>query len=141
MLSPLKALLDGLRVEDLEAESLATPNTLYWLARPSSEIERLLDRTERLERVVKRYEADATKSTEMEGIVREKRRDLDERLKPDLIKELKNGFRQGQFIFRGNAHAADQRIDRLGRLFSVEVVGHHSQSVHTFPEGETRCCR
>jgi hypothetical protein len=122
MLSPLKALLDGLRVEDLEAESLATPNTLYWLARPSSEIERLLDRTERLERVVKRYEADVTKSTEMEGIVREKRRDLDERLKPDLIKELKSGFRQGQFIFRGNAHAADQRIDRLGRLFSVEVA-------------------
>jgi len=122
MHSPLKALLDGLRVEDLEAESLAPPNTLYWLARPSSEIERLLDRAERLERVVKRYEADAMKSTEMEGIVREKRRDLDERLKPDLIKELKSGFRQGQFIFRGNAHAADQRIDRLGRLFSVEVA-------------------
>jgi hypothetical protein len=58
----------------------------------------------------------------MEGIVREKRRDLDERLKPDLIRELKSGFRQGQFIFRGNAHAADQRIDRLGRLFSVEVA-------------------
>jgi hypothetical protein len=70
MISSLKALLDGVRAEDLEAESLATPNTLYWLARPSSEIERLLDRIERLERVVKRYEADSTKSPEMEGIVR-----------------------------------------------------------------------
>ena len=121
MISPLKALLDGVRAEDLEAESLATPNTLYWLARPSSEIERLLDRIERLDRVVKRYETDSTKSPEMEGIVREKRRDLDERLKPIIVQELKNGLRQGQFIFRGNAHAADQRMDRLGRLFSAEV--------------------
>ena len=121
MISPLKALLDGVRAEDLEAESLATPNTLYWLARPSSEIERLLDRIERLDRVIKRYETDSTKSPEMEGIVREKRRDLDERLKPIIVQELKNGLRQGQFIFRGNAHAADQRMDRLGRLFSAEV--------------------
>src|SRR5262249_49339466 len=58
----------------------------------------------------------------MEGIVREKRRDLDEHLKPDLIKELRSGFRQGQFIFRGNAHAADQRVDRLSRLFSAEIA-------------------
>jgi hypothetical protein len=121
MISPLKALLDGIHAEDLEAESLATPNTLYWLARPSSEIERQLDRIERLHRVVKRYEADSTKSSEMEGIVREKRRDLDEHLKPELVKELKNGFRQGQFIFRGNAHAVDQRENRLSRLFSVEL--------------------
>jgi hypothetical protein len=121
MISPLKALLDGIRVEDLEAESLATPNTLYWLARPSSEIERQLDRIDRLRRVVERYEADTAKSKEMEGIVREKRRDLDEHLKPELVKELKNGFRQGQFIFRGNAHAVDQRENRLSRLFSAEL--------------------
>jgi hypothetical protein len=121
MVSPLKALLDGIRVEDIEAESLATPNTLYWLARPSSEIERMLDRIERLRRVVERYEADSTKSAEMEGIVREKRRDLDERLKPALVQELKSGFRQGQFIFRGNAHAVDQRENRLSRLFSGEL--------------------
>ncbi len=121
MISPLKALLDGVRAEDLEAESLATPNTLYWLARPSSEIERLLDRIVRLERVVSRYEADPTKSNEMTEVVREKRRELEEVLKPVLIQELKGGFRQGQFIFRGSAHAADQRIDRLGRLFAAEV--------------------
>jgi hypothetical protein len=121
MISSLKALLDGIRVEDLEAESLATPNTLYWLAPPSSEIERQLDRIERLRRVVERYEADTTKSTEMEGIVREKRRDLDESLKPELVKELKNGFRQGQFVFRGNAHAVDLRENRLSRLFSAEL--------------------
>ena len=121
MISPLRALLDGVRADDLEAESLATPNTLYWLARPSSEIERLLDRIVRLERVVSRYETDPAKSKEITDIVREKRRDLDEKLKPELIRELKSGFRQGQFIFRGNAHAADQRVDRLGRLFADEV--------------------
>jgi hypothetical protein len=122
MVSSLRALLDGVRADDLEAESLATPNTLYWLARPSSEIERQLARIEQLERVVKRYEADSTKTKEMADIVHEKRRDLEERLKPALIQELKSGFRQGQFIFRGNAHAADQRVDRLGRLFAAEVA-------------------
>jgi hypothetical protein len=121
MISPLKAWLDGVSAEDLEGESLATSNTLYWLARPSSAIERLLDRIVRLERVVSRYEADPAKSKELTDVVREKRRELDEILKPELIQELKTGFRQGQFIFRGNAHAAEQRIDRLGRLFSTEV--------------------
>ncbi len=121
MISPFKAHVDGVSLEDLEAESIATPTTLYWLAQPSGKIETLLDRVIRLERVITRYESDPSASKELTDVVREKRRELDERLKPELVNELKAGFRQGHFVFLGSAHAADGRIDRLGRLFQAEV--------------------
>ena len=121
MFSPLKTLLDALPLEEIEAESLATPNTIYWIARPSTNLEKLLDRAVRIERVVGRYEADAGKSKEMTALVREKRRDLEEHLKPEIQSEVRLGLRNGHIVFRGHAHAVDARIEKLSRIFSAEI--------------------
>jgi hypothetical protein len=121
MQSPLKTRLDGTTVDGVEGESVASPNTVHWIARPSAEIERHLDRYVRLDRVVKRYEADTGTSTEMKKLVAEKRRELDETVKVEIEKEIRLGFRNGHIVFRGHAHAVDSRIDRLSRIFTAEV--------------------
>jgi|GEM_PF-812714 len=121
MISGLKALLDGIRVDDVETESITTPNTIYWISRPSQQLEKQLDRLVRLDRVVTRYESDTGKSKEMGELVRAKRRDLDESLKPAIEAEIRQSFRNGQIVFRANAHAADFRVERLARVFTSEV--------------------
>jgi hypothetical protein len=121
MLSPLKTLLESPRIEDVETESVTTPNTIYWIARPSAELEKLLDGCIRIGRVADRYEADSGNSETMADLVREKRRALDERVKPDIRNEIQQGFRNGHIVFRGHAHAVDPRSERLSRIFSAEV--------------------
>jgi hypothetical protein len=121
MFSPLASQLGDTTIEDLEEKSLSERNVVYWLAKKSTKIEALLTTLIGTEKAMGPIDADQSQPAERRKRARRYLEELETHVKPQIEEEIRKGFREGHFVFRGTSHAIATGSDSLNAIFNREL--------------------
>ena len=123
----------GFSAADLEQiESFSHPETVYWVAAPSTELENQLQRAIRLDLVLDRWRIKQAKSDEEKEILREKETEL-HKLRGAIETALRVALTNGALIWNGRTEELDGRTTTLNPIFNRVL----SQVVpHVYPKFE-----
>ncbi len=119
--SPVYTRATELDRDEVERRSLSDDRTVYWYPAPSDELYRELARLIQTEAVVTRRMGKRDKSSDEEGILRQKQRDVDNaKAKVQLL--LRQSLLAGAIIYNGEVRELEGKTTHLNTVFTREMA-------------------